>query len=412
MTTKKNYQQKQVLPSALVSVPPDRITWGAHFVSPRFDKLVVGFFIDFKLSMVLERLQSAKEHAQEVGRDVSFDFGGHSFIVAPAGTRRAQYVMKAGDVTILISTRKKVDDTPNLTIEIGSVSSYGGYNTAIDNLRHSLDREGCKIYRMNKISRADLCVDSLGDYIGDLPITTYNNWIKRARKQSEHYSTHSTGVKLSGVSIGSGDVLFRMYDKVLELQRNPSKQLFFAQQWGFDKYDDKPVTRSEFQLRRDFFKSMNIDSLYDLENKLDAVWQYLTNEWLRLVDGPFDRGNRNHSRVAMHPFWIALSSIHWGTYTKQLRHTKRVTLGPIKTFVDMMAGCAMSMAAAADLAINNVHDIAVNASTIMRQRIYEIYETNRKEFTEKMITKRRRFLTQLPEKFTTIYFPPNSLNFI
>lgn len=76
-------------------------------------------------------------------------------------------------------------------------------------------------------------------------------WITKSHK----FASVESPRQLETFSIGKGDIMMRIYDKILELRHSASKQATFADSWGVEKYDEQPVARVEFQLRREILKN-------------------------------------------------------------------------------------------------------------------------------------------------------------
>lgn len=134
---------------------------------------------------------------------------------------------------------------------------------------------------------------------------------------------HGVGVLESGYSFGRGNLMIRIYDKLLEIDH--SQKIWFRDLWKKHGWDgESSVTRVEFQMRREFLKSMQVDTMQDLEVKLADLWAYVTN-WLTLRDpNPKDR---NRSRWPLKPFWDLVSKADtvslFGNMTGVMRITQR-----------------------------------------------------------------------------------------
>ncbi len=89
-------------------------------------------------------------------------------------------------------------------------------------------------------------------------------WITRAVSSSVHY----TGRTISGMSIGKGNLMCRIYNKRTELKvkRATAKEDFFNRHWGLNALDQTtPVVRVEFQYRREALTEFKTDDLERIE---------------------------------------------------------------------------------------------------------------------------------------------------
>src|SRR5690606_11582440 len=97
-------------------------------------------------------------------------------------------------------------------------------------------------------------------------------------------SPHLTHRKLTGFSIGKGQLSARLYDKPEEIA-SKSKKFWMYDVWGVESVArDHRVIRVEYQHRREALRELGVDSFADLVEKLDRLWAYDTGSWLRLVD--------------------------------------------------------------------------------------------------------------------------------
>ncbi len=86
-----------------------------------------------------------------------------------------------------------------------------------------------------------------------------------------------------------------------------------------------PVWRMEFQIRRERLNEMGINSTLDLEHKLNGLWQYCCQNWLRLTL-PSDTDSAK-TRWPNHPLWAALQKANFGSGGMQpLARTRKVRL--------------------------------------------------------------------------------------
>lgn len=351
------------------SFPQDRLTRGVE-ISMGLDRLKVGFYVEFSDESLFDRLGVAKARAQETRQVVPVqlgpDFDQYYNCHATGKSGGYAFHISRADVNVFISTRKDYMETPNVWLDIGSISCWApGYNTVINQI--------CKLIilfrgtvRKNSVSEVHLCVDSIGQDIRDLGLERYDHWITRANKFFSYYdhsqqtfsgitwnqsegdlgdlSAYTGMVTETGVSVGQGDIMLRVYDKTLEIDKNEAKKSLFASVWDQQDVSDLQVTRTEFQLRKTVLKQFHIKTLQDLHKKLSALWSYCVTDWARLCEVPFDRSNRHQDRASIHPWWQRLQSLQWSGLDAAPRRKCLPTKNK-RQLEDMLAGVALNLAA-------------------------------------------------------------------
>jgi hypothetical protein len=361
------------------AVPHDGITWGVELASGTvstsvgFDKLKCGFHVEWKDSELLDLLGDWKSRAQEVHDSVAVSLPGFSgdepFIIHTSGRKGGfAFHLSRADLDIFFSCRKDWMATPNVWVDIGSVSCWvPGWRHTLDLVEDIIARFGGKIHKIG-LSEVHLCTDFIGVDIKGLGLHSYDNWITRANVFHPYYQrSRFSGVEFSqtegplgisdkpfdivgstvvenGLRVGQGDIMLRVYDKVLELQRDGAKQIVFASLWGTEEYSEHPVTRVEFQLRRPVLRQLGVDSLNDLLEKLSGVWEYCACRWAVLCAEAPDRLNRHQDRAEIHEFWKMVQNADWGGYQPVTRK-KIMPLKDKHQNADQLVGCALNLAA-------------------------------------------------------------------
>lgn len=104
--------------------------------------------------------------------------------------------------------------------------------------------------------------------------------------------------KLNGLVYGKGDVVLRIYDKVLEIEQQSHKEWFF-QLWG----QQENVWRIEWQTRQEHLRRFGIRTFADLFSQQGDLLRYLAenHDTLRI-----QQDDSNRSRWPLHPLWIDL----------------------------------------------------------------------------------------------------------
>jgi len=407
------------------------ITWGVE-VAKGLDRLKIGFYVNFQnlkagsdMNPLFELLDNAKQEAK-ILHDVfpiSLDKNGEErfiFNVHSSG-RHGGYAfhMSRGDVHIFVSRRKDML-TPNVLIDIGSLSCWNpGFDTVLQSVHDLLESYGGEVVK-NTISEVHLCTDYIGQSIADLPLENHQLWITRANRfdvyrertcfsgmswvqtegrlglsdqpgdffVDEIHAAHETGVR-----IGKGDIMMRIYDKVLELKHDASKQSVFASVWGQDAYNEKDVTRVEFQLRRRVLKQMEVHSLEDLRQKITGIWKYCTEEWARFTNHPVDRDNRHQDRAILHAFWDQVQQVKWSTSLSTVFRKKKVPTKNIEHLLDLIAGCTISLGAIKGCKEEDLNSVVAIGQAHLEDRLRSLHrqklQSGATEFIHRMQTRSR-----------------------
>jgi len=413
------------------STPQAGITWGVE-VAKGLDRLKIGFYAVFEnksskgsdLNELFEILDSAKMDAK-LCHDVcpiTLDKNGEDrfiFNVHSSGRHGGYaYHISRGDLHIFFSRRKDMN-TPNVLVDIGSLSCWNpGFDTVLQTVEDLLENYGFHVVK-NTISEVHLCSDFIGQDIESLPLENYRYWITRANKFSAYHDRRKLeGVTLSqdigrlglsdsqddyfepkkpdetGVRIGKGDIMLRVYDKVLELKHDASKQLVFASVWGKETYNETAVTRVEFQLRRPVLKQMHVHSLEDLREKVAGVWKYLTVDWTRFAQNTVDRDNRHQDRAVMHPWWQSVQAVNWSNNLYTVFRRKKVPTKNIEHLLDLIAGCTISLGAILQRKENDIEGVIAFGQGYLESRLRSLHRQKKKgskvsEFVHRMQSRHR-----------------------
>ncbi len=347
--TYNNGVRKDVVPSPAVgkggqtriSCPPQLVTG--------VDKLEVSLHLNISSYTVFEHLSFLKKEIQTtLAASGSFNFKSKEFFswnLQRTGTKLYPYVLRSGDVTLLLSSRDPDSIIPNCQIEVGSVScqddSFHTYETILKWL---------KIYgftvKEEVVSRVDLSVDCIGTPIDGNGFSRPDRWISRARKFSIYYEDWN----FTGIMLGKGNMAMRIYDKSRELKKDKVKALFFFKLWNISPEDAEsiPVTRVEFQFRRPTLKEFKVPvtTVKQLRKNMDSLWQYACQDWARLSCQSIDRKNNNHQRAVISEFWQKIQSVVFNFPTPQnIRRRKNLTKNII-ALREQARGCILNLAAA------------------------------------------------------------------
>ncbi len=316
------------------------------------DTLEVGFCINgYGLAeSEWHMLAEAKEMAKsgDFNTDGSrIDFRGQLFAVQPSGTRQHQYRLKNNDITLKIKPDPNGGASyPEVHVVFSSAFLWQqGYYKAYLKVKNWISPWA--FISAEKVSRADIMVD-IDDSLPHID-RDFNEVVTRAQKKKSFLiQSFAKGPKLTGYEFGSGACLCRVYDKVEEIKTKSRKEWFY-ELWEKNGYQKgAPVTRIEFQLRRDSLRRQQVDTIDDLFAQSGDLWLYLTNKWLSLRDQGKDS---NRSRWTIKPYWdIVQNAVGlFGEITGVIRvRQQKPNLAALKKqtrgmFVTMAAVVGMSM---------------------------------------------------------------------
>lgn len=399
---------KSLVKSAAISahgslaLPQSGITWGSKLATG-FDRLKVGFYIVWDSPLFLESLQDYKLAAKEVNDTVLVSFSEHGDLVfnmhATGRKGGFGFHLSRADVHLFFSTRKDIK-TPNLWVDIGSESCWSpGYYHVLEEIKNLVESKGGEIFK-NTVSEVHLCADWVGLDIEEVPIDQFKFWVTRANyfnAYQDHGGLQGVSISqdkgdcpapLTGVEFGRGDIMLRIYNKTAELKHSPAKQGVFASVWGTANYDDKPVTRVEYQLRRPVLAQMNVNSLSDLEEKKNSVWRYCTEDWTSLRCEEIDRSNRHQNRAAIHPWWQEVMQANITLHCEPVKREYPRACKDISTLMDMVGGCLLSACTILDSKSDDLNTAIEFSQTLIKSKLRQMWETKdkhgRREFVHKM----------------------------
>ena len=312
----------------------------------------------------------------------------HRFEVSDKGRGRFPFVIRDNWYHIQIS-RTQSTSMPLALAQISSeLLSMSGYNTAVKKLENLISLMGS--VEEQKISRIDVCADFYTEF--NLELIPKPAWVM----QVQDYGSRYVGNRFSGFLFGAGgNLLGRLYDKALEIETK-SKKTFFYSLWEQGGWmGELPVWRMEFQLRREVLREMGVNSTLDLEGKLNGVWQYCCQKWLRLTVP--SQADTARSRWPDHPLWIALKDARFGSGNlKPLYRTRKERLPSEKfLFVNGLGAITSFMAS------EGITDLSIAYRTYLR-RATEYHRTRRASgnslgtyINAKTLEKSRKFNTRL-----------------
>lgn len=359
------------------------------------DTLKVSFWVEWNDNSFFEELETLKRQVQFFPHLTSLPYhcpGGFDWNVHRTGTALFTYRLSSGDLALLVNTRSHEGNVPNVRFEIGSQSCWmPGYNEIFDRFTRWISALGGSIIK-EIISEVHLTADLIGLPIAETNIQNQNLWVSQAK----YFSTYNQGRLLSGISIGRGDTSLRIYDKVMELRHSHHKQETFSEIWKTKTYDEKPVTRVEFQLRRPILKDFKeskssetgIDTYQDLISSLPVLWEYCTQIWSKHCTNPVDHENNHQSRAKISEFWKTVSNVSWNgisNFTKEKSRPNKDIIALRKQY----RGIGMTIASFSKVHVADLDHIIGIAKDTIEDELISFYRDNETEFIKRMEKKKR-----------------------
>lgn len=357
------------------------------------DFLKVSLWLNWHSNSLLKELEALKTVAQ-AGDESCITFhapGGFDWNLYRTGTSRYNYRLTSGDLTLLLNTRKSDGVVPNARFEIGSLSCWSpGFFTIYERVVRWLKLLDAEIVR-EVVSEVHLTADFINRDIQSLGIDEENRWVSRTHK----FNIHRHRRMLSGIILGKGNLMLRIYDKVLELQKAPHKQAVFSEIWKITPYNKHPVTRVEFQLRRPVLLEFEnkIETVKSLLFSLQAVWEYCTHSWARFCQMPVNR-NHNQSKATNSPFWEDVSSVTWAV-NYSIERKKRRPNKNIDQIRANMRGLAMTYSAFYDAHPEDLDQIIGLAQKALQDDLIRLYKEDPHKFVEQMKRKSNEIYTNI-----------------
>lgn len=165
-----------------------------------------------------------------------------------------------------------------------------------------------------KVCRLDLCTHvSDIDLITDYDISYKGNFKKR--------ETFYNGKNINAITFGrrqSKNIYCRIYNKTLEIQERKQKTWFY-EIWKNNGMNIKNVWNIEFEIKSEFLRQFNIDTVNDTLEHLQDLWLFCTNEWLQKID----RTNIRVERCNINSDWLEIQKAYSNFNSKGIIEKQR-----------------------------------------------------------------------------------------
>lgn len=301
-----------------------------------------------KLLSQLEHYKQQSSHTglKEDAENATIDLSGVAFEVLGNGTRGYAYILHNDEYEIRMSKyRARNKAMYPLFIRIKQDALWG--HTPMGAYKYILYWIQLTIGQIKaiKINRADLCCHT---DVFKFDISDAN----RFRGQFRGVGTRSYNRKLTGLEFGErqSPIFLRIYNKTTEVVKK-NKKLWFLKLWDDEGADITNVWNVEFELHRDFFKEIHLETVDDLFDRLKDIWLYLTTEWVQFVN----IDNERFDRCSINEKWENLLLQFDGAGSQGCISRDRQTSIDSKTLIPQISGYMTKLGAM--LKQDNIDDV-------------------------------------------------------
>jgi len=268
------------------------------------DSVVVAVSLRWPNDATFKRLaqlkQAAKEREDGEPFQVSIDENATArFVVKPNGKDGFEWLLTSGEMGIALGNWIEPKQRPSAMVDIRSEALWRfGADAAVARAVAILEAMGADVEAV-KPSRLDLCTDVLlGEQ--DWHAGLDQHFVTRARGTNMYRKNRD----LSGFSLGSGEVVARLYDKPREIREQSGKEWMYPI-WKLPAVPEGcRIIRVEFQVRRDALREFQLNAWDDVRGALPRLWAYCTRDWLRLAVDP----QLHHTQQDLLAWWAPVQN--------------------------------------------------------------------------------------------------------
>lgn len=286
------------------------------------DTLVIGYSMKGELNpAIADILTISKDLAQdpEIGKgEFPVDLFEQKFIILPKGSKGHEWILQNDDISLAIGKDfQEGKIMPEMIVTYRSSFLWrNGVEKCTKSIHNLLSKFGEIV--SDKVSRVDIATD-LKENLPEVLLTDGSIQGRMRNKSNFVGAVKGFGQQHTGYMLGSGSIVARVYDKLQEIQ--VSKKEWFKPIWEKGGWrEEMPVTRVEFQFRRDALQEFSIDTVNSLLETLPDLWHYATHKWFTMHDKKLTDTRR--SRWPLMEFWKIVQStcFLFGTLTGVQRY--------------------------------------------------------------------------------------------
>jgi hypothetical protein len=239
---------------------------------------------------LLQRLELAKQAAQELDEPVEFELGDVLFQLSPFGWGKYTYSLEHAWGRLGIRKKGRL---PELRVQARAEALHGASPASVVEFFEWLAADG-----IGEVEWSVNRIDLYGDFQGwALTPEIGRRFVARPKQ----LVTYMDGDVCTGFQFGnrkSKGFFGRLYDKTADMARNNSD--WMKDSWSDDYNPALPVYRMEFEIKREAIRQFQVSTPADVLAAVADMWRYCTHDWLRLCV-PTDDGTR--SRWPLDPSW-------------------------------------------------------------------------------------------------------------
>jgi hypothetical protein len=221
------------------------------------------------------------------------------FQLQPYGRKSYEWILDSKEFTLNIGDWESPILRPSVKVEIGAETLWHlGAEQAIYKVYDLIQKAGGFIVT-SKASRVDVCLDIL------CPESLWDAELRHfAVTRASYITPHFDNQRLTGITIGKGNVSATLYDKPKEIDQK-SKKFWMYDIWGLSEVPKHhKIIRIEFKLRREAIKTLGLNTPEDVLKQLPNLWSYCTQTWLKFQSHP----GKHHTQRKTHQWWLDVQS--------------------------------------------------------------------------------------------------------
>jgi hypothetical protein len=364
-------------------------------------------FLDTMQQAAMEErdLQPHRKQRQQTRLETMWEIAGQPLLIAPYGVRQGmyQFTMSCPALTVDIGNGSLNDITAEIRLSSPFLWEFG-YRQAWEQVKALMREIGDFSYQISEIH---LCVDVAGmlvdrlkrqEFVGRGHITRWHeedalivDLAERRRKGENRpvvevvtrYGQVET-IRFSPRSAMSGTV----YDKLREIRFHSPDKLWFLDLWKKAGWDEiSPIARVEMRPERDVLREMGIETPEEAFDRLDYIWAYATQQWIRHTT---PTGDKTRSRWPSSPFWQVVQGAVFEREHADPAQRQKVRAFRERQMLGALLGYLESWAAWRAESDDDTPDISIALRDIA-EKADDHYLEKDSDFWAEVVRKRRKF---------------------
>lgn len=248
--------------------------------------------IDLILELLKKKAESKINSSESVSSKTLVTVGGEDFEILPNGSRGHAFILHNDRFELkLAQYRAKKREFYPIQFRIKSdVLWSDGVFKAYEDMKKILESIG--EVKEIKVSRIDLCCHTNELQFGINEFDAFKGSFRKdmLRRDDRTVTALEYGSRTSMIYC-------RIYDKGLEIKQKQHK-FWFYDIWAknglvIEDGDHCRVWNIEFELKRDFFKEMNLNTVVEALENIRTIWEHCTVDYLVLTENDATRKERS-----------------------------------------------------------------------------------------------------------------------